>query len=235
MSRTSSIIYRVSKRNDEDFKGGLDYVQALKVWTGGLKFHETWLYGISLVQSKSRPFLLDYKLNCQIELDKIPVSFKVIIENVTYQCDYVPGQPDPANIGEEAIVKITKTRWKLTPDQVTSWLCLYGQIVKPPEYIEAPGVKNIKADTIVCVVKLSKHIPNLLPAYGRRMNVTYSGQPKQCAKCFAIGHFGAQCPNPQKDWLLDYVRTFYEEGRTSMMLGRWFDLFTAATEMSTDN
>jgi len=42
----------------------------------------------------------------------------------------------------------------------------------------------------------------------------------------------AKCESPPKDWLIDYVREFYEEGRSSEMLGRWFELFKKSTEMS---
>jgi len=238
MSKVSIVVYRVSSRNDEIFKGALDYAQALKVWTDGLKFHDAWLFGIGLVQSKNKPFLLDYKLNGTLETDKLPATFNVTIDGANYKCELVPGQAEPVNIGEVAAVRITKTRWRLSPEQINNWMSIYGQVIKPPVYEDAPGVKNIKSDTLVCSVLLKKHIPNLLPAYGRRMNVLYAGQPLTCSKCFVGGHVRAQCPNAQKDWLLDYVRSFYEEGTTSMLLGRWFDLFKSATEsedMNTDN
>jgi len=111
-------------------------------------------------------------------------------------------------------------------------LSIYGEIVKPPEFEDAPGLKRIRTDNIICTVKLSKHIPNLIPAYGRRMNITYAGHPIQCAKCYGFGHMRAKCESPPKDWLIDYVREFYEEGRSSEMLGRWFELFKKSTEMS---
>lgn len=228
----STFMIRVSERNNEDFKGSLDYVQSLAVYEKGLKFPEPWLFGIGLVFSKNKPFLIDYRLNCEIEEDKINRSFKVEIDGSTYKCEYVPHTPPAAEIGDQARVTIHKTRWHLTPDQIKQWLSLYGEIVKQPEFEEAPGLKRIKSDNMICVIKLSKHIPNLLPAYGRRMNVTYSGQPIQCAKCYSFGHVRAKCEVAPKDWLMDYVRQFYEDGRSSMMLGRWFDLFKAATEMN---
>jgi len=228
----STFLIRVSEKNNEEFKGALDYVQAFAIWEKGLKLPEPWLYGIGLVFSKSKPFLLDFRLNCEIDEEKIIKSFKVEVDGASYKCEYVPNKRPPADIGDIAHVTINKTRWKLTPDQIKLWLSLYGEVVKQPEFEDAPGLKRIKTDNVTCMVKLNKHIPNLLPAYGRRMNVTYSGQPIQCAKCYLFGHVRAKCEAQAKDWLMDYVRQFYEEGRSSLMLGRWFDLFKAATEMN---
>lgn len=226
MSTVSNLKIRVTQRNGEDFKGGLNYVQSFVIWSEGLKLPEPWLYGISLTQSKDRPFLVDFRLNCQLETDKILKVFKVQIDGATYLCEYVPDQDPPAKIGEFAKVTIKNTKWKLTPDQVKSWLAIYGEVVKGPEFEDAPGLTRIKADHMSCTVKLARHIPNLLPAYGRRMNVIYSGQPMQCGKCFGFDHQRSKCTSEEPaDWLKDYVPQFYgNENVSSMMLGRWFDL-----------
>jgi len=231
MPKISIVTLRVAKRDGEDFKGSLDHVQGCQVWNDGLKLPEAWLFGVSIVKSANRPFLLEFQLNCEVEVDIIPKYCKVKIDNHDYTIELIPPQDFKANIGDEVTVRIKRTRWLLKPDQVTNWMKLYGEIIKPVEYEEAPGVQRLKTDELKCVIKLAKHIPNLLPAYGRRMNVVYSGQPIQCGRCFELNHLRANCTNEQADWIKDYVRRFYEEGHiSSVLLGRWFEIFKSTLE-----
>jgi len=229
MLTVSNVKIKVTHRNGDEFKGGFNYVQAFAIWSEGLKLPEPWLFGISLIQSKDKPFMVDFRLNCQLDVDKILKVFKILIDGATYSCEYLPERDLPAKIGEVAKVTIKNSRWMLTPDQVKSWLALYGEIVKGPEFDDAPGLTRIKTDHMVCSVRLARHIPNLLPAYGRRMNVIYSGQPMQCGKCFGYEHQRSKCTAEEpSDWLKDYVPLFYGvENVSSVMLGRWFDLLKA--------
>jgi len=229
--KTAGVIYKVTTKNGAPFTDGLNHVQGYQVWTEKIKIPDSFLYGIALVQTKGKPFLFDYRLNCMIEEEKIPKEFKITLGEHEYELTYLPQQSPPASIGDEVVVTVKRTRWNLSPDQVTEWLSKYGDIVKVPEFEEAPGLKNFRTDDIRCVLKLRKHIPNLLPAFGRRMNVTYPGQPTQCGKCFQIGHFRASCSNDQVDWLKDYVKGFYASNFvTSKMLGRWFELLQLTSE-----
>lgn len=78
-------------------------------------------------------------------------------------------------------------------------MILYGEVVKFPEHRIAPENSKLRTDEIVCKVKLTKHIPNQIPAYGLRLNLIYRGQPSHCAKCYGDGHFRAQWTNEQAD------------------------------------
>lgn len=229
--KTASLIFKVTLKDGQPFTDGLNHVQGFQVWTEKIKFPEGYLYGIALVQTKGKPFLFDYRLNCTVEIENVPKQFKIKLGENEYDLEFLMPAAPPACIGDEVVVSVKKTRWNLSPEQVQEWLCKYGDIIKVPEFEEAPGVKNIRTDEIKCVLRLNKHIPNLLPAFGRRMNVIYPGQPMQCGRCFQIGHFRAQCPNEQADWLKDYVRGFYASNFvTSRLLGRWFELLQTTSE-----
>lgn len=49
------------------------------------------------------------------------------------------------------------------------------------------GLPTIKSVEIVCVAQLRKHVRGFLPAFRRKMFLTYPGQPIVCGKCFQIG------------------------------------------------
>jgi len=54
--------------------------------------------------------LLDFRLNCEIKEEDILKSFKVDIDGCCYKCEFLPDRP-PAEIGDEAVIKVNKTRW----------------------------------------------------------------------------------------------------------------------------
>jgi len=228
MQKTKTITVRVVSRDGEPFIGGLSRPQGLTVWKEGFKQQTSYLFGISLVESKDRPFMFDFRLKEEIETNKIPQNIEAKIGPNLFIFEYVP-EVEYASVGEIASISIKKTRWKISPDQVKDWLCRYGEVLSTPEYEPAQDCVGeiIKTDEIRCKVRLNRHIPSVLPAYGRRLSVTYPGQPVTCGKCYQSGHVRAACQNPQADWIKTYVRSFYEANVPSKLLGRWFDLLKA--------
>jgi len=228
MSKTKTITIRVVSRDGEPFIGGLSRPQGLIVWTEGFKQQLSGLYGISLVESKDRPFMFDFRLHGEVSTDKIPTSIEVDIGTNHFIFEYVP-EAEFAKVGEIATISIKRTRFKITPEQINDWMLLYGEVVKPPDFETAPDCKTtkIKTDEIRCKVRIARHIPSILPAYGLRLNLTYPGQPITCGNCYQAGHVRAKCTNPQADWVKNYVRSFYESNVPSKLLGRWFDLLKA--------
>jgi len=81
------------------------------------------LYGIALVETIYRPFMFEFRLIREIDTDKIPTKVEVKIGEANFIFEYVPRVKD-ANIGEEAIISIKRTRWRITPDQVNEWMKL---------------------------------------------------------------------------------------------------------------
>lgn len=219
--------YRILTRNGEEFKGALDRITSMKIWIQGLKLAEKLVYGVSLVQIPKRPFLIDYQLREAVDLDEIPQKFCVTLAGVEYTGELLLPKPKPPALGEEVVVTIKKTRFKLWQDEVQQWLVTFGKIVKAPDYQDANDYPTIKQDDIVCTMVLRKHIPCLLPAFGRKMMVTYHGQPIQCGRCFQQGHVRKECENENIEWL-SYAKMFLKENyATKEMLGSWADIINS--------
>lgn len=59
---------------------------------------------------------------------------------------------------------------------------------------------------------------------GKRIHVTYPGQPKLCRTCFCQGHIAKDCPDLQKTDFLDYVaRLAKSELFEIELFGSWVD------------
>lgn len=219
------VTFRIETKDGEPFVGGLSRPQAYHVWEKGLLKPGSLLYGIALVQS-DRPFLIDYRLHEVIELDELPKEFTVSIDGAKYTGKFLPERPPPPKLGEEITITITKTRFKLEPQQVDSWISKFGIIVRKSDFKYADDLAAIKTDDIECSAKLRKHIPGIIPAYGRKMNVRYPGQPLQCGKCFQNDHLRSKCTNETIPWA-SYVSVFITEGICDKaMIGNWSSLLT---------
>jgi len=134
-------------------------------------------------------------------------------------------KPPPPELGQEVTITVKKTRFKLRPAQVSQWISLFGKITTEPEYPIAPDHQTVKCDDIVLKAILRKHIPGILPAFGRRMMVSYPGQTILCGKCFEIGHIRKTCPQTESVKWSSFVRAVSKEKSvTSEMLGSWVDL-----------
>jgi len=81
---------------------------------------------------------------------------------------------------------VTKTRFKLRPHHVSRWLEHFGKIVQPPNYEDASDLASVKSYDIGLTIILRKHVPVILPAYGRRIMIKYPGQPILCGRCFEL-------------------------------------------------
>jgi len=227
MSRTRIITVRVVTRDGEPFLGALTRPQGLTLWVDGYKQPKEALYGISLCESKDKPFMFDFRLNVETSVERIPKTVEAKIGEHSYVFEYVP-LVEFASIGDVASISIKRTRWKISLEQVNDWLIRYGEVVAFPDHVTALDCEGIKTDEIVAKVKLTKHIPSILPAYGLRVSLTYPGQPITCGKCYAAGHVRANCPQQNSsDFVRVHVRSFYEANVPSKLLGRWFDLLKA--------
>jgi len=224
---SKSAVYRILTRNGEEFKGGLDRVACMKIWIQGLQLAEKLVYGIALVQIPKKPFLAEYQLREPVDLEEIPQKFEVTLAGVVYTGELLMPKSKPPALGEEVEVTIKRTRFKLWPEDVQQWLVTFGKIVKAPDFQDADDYPTIKSDDIVCTMVLRKHIPGLLPAFGRKMMVYYRGQPIQCGRCFEFNHIRKECENENIEWLA-YAKYFLKENyATKEMLGSWVDLINS--------
>jgi len=216
--------YRVTKMNGEDFVSALDRPQCYSIWNQGLKKSDALLFGISLVVSRDRPFMVIFQLNFEQEMESAPPGFKLKIGEATFEGEFVkPGPPIPL-LGEEVTIRVTKTQFKITPEQVNNWVKLFGTIVKGAEFEDALDLRGFRTDDILVVVKLRKHFPSMCPAYGRKMMSRYPGQPLQCGKCFEPGHLRSKCENPTRDWTT-YAKCLVDGNLIPReLVGRWAEL-----------
>lgn len=176
-------------------------------------------------QSAEKSFMIDYELNGTLPWEECPDSFDVELNGVRYEGRKFAPRPRPPELGEEIEIKVVKTRFKIKPPQVRKWLEHFGRITKEPAFEDALDLPEVKCDDIVMKAVLRKHIPGILPAYGRRMNIRYHGQPIVCGKCFEIGHVRRNCEKPEVVKWADFVKVVSEMPFVSReMLGDWAEL-----------
>jgi len=221
---TKDVTYRITKKNGEPFIGALDRQQGCEVWKKGLLQAKELLFGVSLVQIPGLPFCLDFRLNEPIDRNEAKPNFKFHLEGVgVLEGEIVLPKPPPPKLGEEVLVTVTKTRFKLEPEQVDSWLSLFGTVVRKSAFVvDSKCEDEVRSDDISCVMKLRKHVPSVLPAFGRKMMIRYAGQPLQCNKCFSGGHLRKKCESPESiEWAV-YVKVVVKElSLDVMMVGDW--------------
>lgn len=218
---TEKIYYRISKRNGEPFFGSLTRAQGLSIWKKALELDGNLLFGIALIQSDDKPFMFVFRLREEIEEDLIKKEIDFLIEEAEYVGEFVPPRPPPPKLGEEVRILVTKTRYNLEPEQIEAWIASFGTVVKAAKYTEADDCPGIATDDIECVAKLRKHIPGIIPAFGRRAYIRYPGQPLLCGKCFDIGHLRAKCAKDSVSWM-SYVKFFIKEKVCDLsLLGEW--------------
>jgi len=86
------------------------------------------------------------------------------------------------------------------------------------------GTDDIATDDYEIDVKLDNHIPEILPMNGKRVHVTYPGQPKLCRTCLCQGHIAKDCADLEKTDFLDYVARLLKSGLfKEELFGSWID------------
>jgi len=224
MSKFEVVTFRVLLKDGIEFVGGISRVQAKQIWSTGLKLPHDLVKGIALIQNLNKPFMIDFWLKREILESEVPLTFSAVIDGATYTGEYVGDDLIPL-LGETVKVYIRRTRFRLKIHEIKAWLLVFGSIEGEIDYISDKEDTTIATDDVACRMKLFKHIPNQLPAYGRKLNVSYRGQPIQCGACFGQGHKRADCKNSRADWLVYSEALFnLETNVTSDMLGRWYNL-----------
>jgi len=200
--------FRVLKRNGENFNGGLSRQQCLSILKTGLNLSEKKVFGISLVRSADRPFMMDIEFHDYIS--EMKDKFTARADDAEFEIELVVEKPPPPRLGENVTISIKRTRFKVRPEHVSRWVSLFGKIIEDPAYAEASDCPSVKCDDITMVAQLRKHIPGMLPAFGRKMFLQYPGQPILCGKCFEVGHVRKACTGEKIDWMT-YVKVLYRE------------------------
>jgi len=71
-------------------------------------------------------------------------------------------------------------------------------------------------------IELAYLIPENLPIFGVKTRAYYHGMPKQCGKCFALGHIRSECQGEAKTWV-QYVTELAGQGIPIEHLGTWVE------------
>jgi len=146
------------------------------------------------------------------------------VDGSTYQGELFIEDVEVPLLGEEVKIFVRKSRFRVTPVQLKLWLSLFGTVITEPNYIPDEEVGQICSDDLTCCMILNRHMYGLLPAFGRKIRVSYKGQPVQCNACFGLGHLRSECKSERVDWLR-YCRIIQSEFTLSAsMLGRWHNL-----------
>jgi len=189
----------------------------------------------------------NFSLNCNY-ITRLQ-TFHFIINNETFSGKLLINVGEPPKLGELVIVQAQRTGFHLTEAQIAKWLTHFGNIegfhshiyfalilsffllslitsgeVKYRDNQELPGVED---DTLEVLMRLKRHIPSVLPAFGRKLNIRYRGQPIQCSKCLQSGHLRKTCPNNFNNWV-GYVKSFVDSGVfTRDLFGKWIEHLNA--------
>jgi len=104
------------------------------------------------------------------------------------------------------------------------WLECFGTILGTVDYKSVDGLPNLKEDNIEVLMRLNKHIPLTLPAFGKKLYSQYRGQPILCSSCFELGHLRKECSNPRRYWA-EYVRAIFATKQyPSELFGSWREI-----------
>jgi len=221
---TQLVTYRILTRNGVKFVGALSRTQCYQIWVDCFKLNPTLLHGISLVQSPGRPFLTDFHLHEELKFADFPKTFSCLLDGSTYQGELLKEDSEIPLLGEEVKIFIRRTRFRLAPVQIKVWLSVFGTLIDEIAYVKDPELPHVSTDDLSCRMILKRHIYGQLPAFGRKLRVSYKGQPIQCGACFGLGHIRSECTEERLDWLKYCKILIAEFSLATSMLGRWHNL-----------
>jgi len=103
-------------------------------------------------------------------------------------------------------------------------VCYLGLLIEGElKYKDNPVLPGVSEDSVEVLMRLRKHIPAILPAFGKRLYVRYKGQLTQCSKCLQSGHIRKNCTSATNNWV-GYIQLFARSGAVpEFLLGNWMD------------
>jgi len=189
------------------------------------KLPDTALFGIALIKTANRGLGINFKLSLPTEIDLSQFAeFEFELNDDKYKGRLFTPIGPPPQLGEDIIVTVKKTAFHFDTAQVASCLSNFGTIAGTLEYKPIDGLQNIREDTIEVLMKLNRHIPSILPLFGKRLYTNYRGQPILCGNCFHLGHVRKECKNQRANWK-DYVQSLMTSLNYPVaLLGTWRSL-----------
>jgi hypothetical protein len=224
-SMIQKVLTEVTTKNGEVFLNpSLRIEDTKELWqqVSGLSFDV--VFGVAIIKTKTRGVGVNFKLKEPIELDISKFnSFSFQSGSDVYKGKQFEEQGPPPSLGEPILVNVNRTGWHLEDNQIVEWLSLFGTLDSKIEYKDYESLP-VKMDSLSVMMRLRKHIPGTLPAYGKRMYVSYRGQPRQCGKCMELGHIRSDCNGEKMEWST-YVKALFKSGYIGVnLLGKWSEL-----------
>ena len=221
---TQKVFTEVISKNGEVFLNpslGIEDTKELWQQVSGLPFDV--VFGVAIIKTKTRGVGVNFKLKEPLELDITKFSsFSFKSGSDVYKGRLFEERGPPPSLGDQVLVNVNKTGWHLEDDQIIEWLSLFGTLESKIEYKDYESLQ-VKMDSLSVMMRLRKHIPGTLPAYGKRMYVSYRGQPIQCGKCMEMGHIRSECNGEKVEWK-SYIKALFNSGYVGVnLLGKWSD------------
>ena len=197
-------------------------LDALAMWETVFNQARDLIFGVALIKTKDRGVGVNFKLksNISMDLDKYG-TFNFSIGSDSYAGRIFTERGPPPSLGEKITIKASGFGFNISLEEIIEWLALFGS-VEGQGVFQDHSLAPVKDDIVTLSMRLRKHIPSILPAYGRKLQVYYHGQPKVCGACFDVGHVRKDCKNPRVEWM-SYVKVFTSYVPLSM-LGKWGDI-----------
>lgn len=215
--------------NGKPYYGQVTEDELLYVWVKVFGRNKDELFGFTSTKTLSRNVRAIYKLKEPIKLSDVTNSPGFFyekylddgsVEEITGRfIGY--GAQKPAEIGDT--VKVTaKTNFGVEAAGVLAWLKLYGTPTSNFGFLDQPNNPGFKTDIFEAELILKQHIEEYLPIYGQKVQISYPGMPKQCNRCYLVGHLRRECCNKRKDWIA-YVTDLISnnDAITEEMVGSW--------------
>ena len=111
---------------------------------------------------------------------------------------------------KEVIIKIDGCNSYESACKVKNCLAYYGEILSEItencHYDQDPNAPPVGNGTHQVKMKLTRDIPNFIPAAGKKIRISYIGCTFLCSNCFRV-HSRRNCKNEKVMWI-DYVKRF---------------------------
>jgi len=211
--------------NDHPYFGQISEDELIYIWVVVLNRSKEELIGVIGTKSLTRLVRGTFRL-------KAPIKIRDVFQTEEFKYEKVDEsgtetitarvlgfhRVKPVELGQKAVVQV-KTNFGVEAEGVTNWLKLYGNVIT--QTFVKSNLTGLSTDVVEAEIILKEHIPEYLPMYGQKCQVSYPGIPKLCNKCYKFNHFRKECNNKSKDWI-EFVIEYISQNRISHeLIGTW--------------
>lgn len=180
--------------------------------------------GVATIKAQNRGIGFNFWLKQAVRFNPARFQeFSFVIEGATFTGRLLLNTGVAPSLGETVQVSVVRTGFHITEEQIASWLSVYGTVEGNLKFRDNPDLPGVWEDSVDVFMKLRKHIPSILPAFGKKLNIRYKGQPIMCSKCMIHGHIRKECTSSTNNWM-GYVKMFVDSGTIHpSMFGNWYE------------